>query len=218
MRRTVLIVIAALISACGRDDRADKEKSIIVGITSDIQGALTEMQDRHEVDIQGAPPEGWLTDQYLAAVRSRPDIERYFRNYLAYTGELETRYDAVTDSIIDARFRQAGFDASSEAKFKAAFKRGFDQTKRNQRTTVAAMRRYAEAAIKLHEGMASLEGWVSSAGPNLQFEKLSDHQKLSTLLTTLERAEAYMISVQNRNDAAVAAMKQGTRTTPGGAR
>ena len=208
MIRTVLIVLATLICACGCDDRAEKEKSTIAGINSDIRAALEEMQDRHQVDINAGPPEGWLTDGYLAAVRSRPDIERYWRDYLAYIGELETRYDAVTDSIIDARFRQGSFDASDEAKFKAAFKRGFDNTKRNHRTTVAAMRRYAEAAIKLHEGMASLEGWVSSAGPQVQFEKLSDHKKLATLLTTLERAEAYMISVQNRNDAAIAQMKQ----------
>lgn len=140
-----------------------------------------------------------MTTPYLAGASSRPDIRQYFRNYLAYVGELETRLHVIADSVIDAHFARAGFDAATEGKLKGAFKRGFARTRENQTQMNAAMRKYAEDALRVHEFLASVDARVwPGVGNDLDFEDLKEQMQFATLIRTLERSETFLARAQDQ--------------------
>jgi hypothetical protein len=207
MRTLVAAACMFALGACaGEGSTAAKDKAVAVGIMTDMTAAMNDMAQRHEVDLEAGPPAGWRSVEYSAGASSRIDVPRYFRNYLAYVGELETRLGPVADSIIDERFRRAGFKESTEKELKAAFKRGFERTAQNRQAMYAAMRRYAEAALKLHEFLASVdERALPGVGDNVEFEKVEEQMQFGILLGHMERTEDYLSKVQERQQAALAA-------------
>jgi hypothetical protein len=205
--RCVKLVVAcvSLLCACARDDSAARDKALYIGIMTDLKTAISDIAAKHDVDLEADPPRDWLTPVYLSSASIRPDVARYFQNYVAYVDELDARYEPVADSIIDDHFRRAVLGAS-EAELKTAFKRGFQRTLRNQRTMTAAVRRYAESALRLHEYMASVDDRVDpGVGDDLEFKNLGEKMRYASFLLGVERSQEYLAKVQSRNDSAVAA-------------
>lgn len=143
----------------------------------------------HGVDPDTPPPE-WLTPAYVAGARAHPRVERYFRGYRAYLGEVRAGVRSVLAARRRARLREAGFGEAFSRAYVAGAEQGFAETSAAQERIFAAAGALAGEALALHEFLVRVDARVhlDSAAGVARFERDAEMARAQALMREVARA------------------------------